>query len=61
MLVSGVQQCDLVIHTYIYIYIYIYMYVYIYIYIYIYISVLFLILFPYRLLPDIEYSPCAIH
>ena len=39
-----------------YVHTYVYMYVYIYIYIYIYICILFQILFPYRLLQNIEYS-----
>ena len=52
VLVSGVQPSDSVLCVYIYIYIYIYVCVYIYIYIYI----PFQILFPYRLLQNIEHS-----
>ena len=48
VLVSGVQQSDSVIHIYVYVYIYIYIYIYIY--------VLFQIIFPYRLLQEIEFS-----
>ena len=50
MLVSGVEQSDLVIHTHTHIY------MCVCVYIYLYISLLFQILFHYSLLQDIEYS-----
>ena len=52
MLVSGVQQTDSVIHTYICIYTYKYVYIHIYIYIYI----IFQTLSPCKLLQNTEYS-----